>query len=84
MCIRDSRLLPEKALPWVPWGAVLLGTAGALALFPALGTAELWNRRLVPAGNLILGLLLPALLWAGKTLLTGRKRNGISCREKAA
>ena len=79
-----ARLLPERALPWVPWGAVLLGTAGALALFPALGTAELWNRRLVPAGNLILGLLLPALLWAGKTLLTGRKRNGISCREKAA
>ena len=79
-----GRLLPEKALPWVPWGAVLLGAAGALTLFPALGTAEAWSRRLVPAGNLILGLLLPALLWTGKKLLAGRGKNGISCREKAA
>lgn len=79
-----AQLLPEKALAWVPWGAVLLGTAGALTLFPALGTAEMWNRRLVPMGNLILGFLLPALLWAGGKVLTGGKKNGISCRKKTA
>ena len=79
-----AQLLPEKALPWAPWGAVLLGTAGALILFPALGTAEMWNRRLVPMGNLILGFLLPALLWTGGKVLTGRKGNGISCRKRTA
>lgn len=77
-----AQLLPGKALPWVPWGVVLLGAAGALTLFPALGTVEVWNCRLVPAGNLILGLLLPALLWTGGKLLAGGKKNGISCREK--
>lgn len=74
-----ARLLPERSLGWVPWAAVLLGTAGALTLFPDLGTAELWNRRLVPLGNLILGFLLPALLWAGKQLLGGKRKDGISC-----
>lgn len=79
-----ARLLPEKALPWTPWGAVLLGTAGALTLFPTLGTAEMWNRRLVPIGNLILGFLLPALLWVWGKVLTGGKKDGISCRKKTA
>lgn len=82
--IMAAQLLPERALPWTPWWAVLLGTAGALTLFPALGTAEMWNRRLVPAGNLILGFLLPALLWTGKKLLTGKRTGGISCRGKPA
>ena len=58
-----DRLLPERARPWVPWGTVLLGAAGAAALFPALGTAEAWNRRVVPVGNLFLGLLVPAVLF---------------------
>lgn len=71
-----ARLLPGKNLPWVPWGSVLLAAAGALTLFPALGTAETWNRRLVPMGNLALGLLLPALLRAGQ--------KGTSCRKKSA
>lgn len=71
-----ARLLPGKNLPWVPWGSVLLAAAGALTLFPALGTAETWNRRLVPMGNLALGLLLPALLRVGQ--------KGTSCREKSA
>ena len=74
-----SELLPEQNLKWVPWAAVLLGTMGALTLFPALGTAEAWNRRLVPMGNLVLGVFLPALLWAGKKLLGGRGKDGISC-----
>lgn len=68
-----ARLLPGKNLPWVPWGSVLLAAAGALTLFPALGTAETWNRCLVPMGNLALGLLLPALLRAGQ--------KGTSCRK---
>ena len=61
-----AELLPEKALPWVPWAAVPLGTAGAFILFPALGTAEDWNRRMVPMGNLVLGFLLPLLLCAAE------------------
>ena len=77
-----AQLLPEKALPWTPWAAVLLGTAGALALFPALGLAEEWNRRQIPAGNLILGFLLPALLWLGRKLFPGKGKDGTSCREK--
>ncbi len=77
-----AELLPARSLPWVPWAAVLLGTAGALTLFPALGTAEEWNRRLVPAGNLILGFLLPALLWALGKLLGDKEKRGISCGEE--
>ena len=77
-----AQLLPEKALPWTPWAAVLLGTAGALALFPALGLAEEWNRRQIPAGNLILGFLLPALLWLGRKLFPAKGKDGTSCREK--
>lgn len=79
-----AQLLPEKVLPWVPWGAVLLAAAGALAFFPALGTAEEWNRSLVPMGNLILGFLLPALLWLGKKLFPGAGKHGTSCGKKAS
>ena len=78
-----AQLLPEKALPWTPWAAVLLGTAGALTLFPALGLAEEWNRRQIPAGNLILGFLLPALLWLGRKFFPGKGKDGISCRRKS-
>lgn len=74
-----AELLPEKNLGWIPWAAVLLGAAGALALFPDPGTAELWNRRLAPLGNLILGFLLPTLLWMVGKVLTSGKKNGISC-----
>lgn len=79
-----AELLPPKALPWIPWAAVVLGTAGALVLFPAAGTAELWNRRLVPAGNLALGFLLPALLWMGERLFRRRRKTGISCVRRPA
>ena len=75
--------LLKKEAGWVPWSAVLLGAAGALTLFPALGTAEAWNRRLVPVGNLALGLLLPALLCLGKKLLSGAGKRGTSCGERA-
>ena len=27
-----DQLLPEKPRPWVPWGAVIIGTAGAFLL----------------------------------------------------
>ena len=79
-----AELLPPKALPWISWTAVVLGTAGALVLFPAAGTAELWNRRLVPAGNLALGVLLPALLWVGERLFRRKEKNSISCMRKPA
>ncbi len=58
-----GQILPERAWPWVPWGAVLLAAAGAAGLFPALGTAEVWNRHVVPMGNLILGFLEPLTLF---------------------
>ena len=64
-----AELVPEQAAKWVPWGAALLATAGALLLFSAPGAAETWNRKVVPAVNLLLGFLLPALLWLFKTLL---------------
>lgn len=73
-------LLPEKGLKWIPWAAVLLGTAGALLLFPALGTGEEWNRRLVPIGNLCLGLLLPALLWTLRKFFPQKGKHGTSGR----
>lgn len=75
-----AETFPKKAAPWISWGTVLLGTIGAAALFPAFGTAEDWNRRLVPMGNLILGLLLPALLWLIERVCRGKGKNSISCR----
>ena len=52
-----------------------MAAAGALALFPALGTAEEWNRRIVPAVNLALALLLARLTGhftaAGSNLVLG-------------
>lgn len=66
-----EELFPRRAGKWIPWAAVFLGTALALAVFPALGTAEEWNNKLVPAGNLILGLALPAALRAVRWLRGG-------------
>ena len=79
-----AELLRSQARSWVPWGAALLAAAGALVLFPAPGAAEEWNRRIVPAINLLLGFLLPALLWLVKTLVQRGLRGGISCREGPA
>ena len=76
-----AELLPPKTLLWVPWGAVVLAAVGALALVSA-GAAEEWNRRLVPAMNLALGLLLPALLWAAERIFRKEEKNGISCGKK--
>ena len=63
-----AELLPEQARRWVPWGGTLLAAAGAMILVPAPEAAEEWNRQVVPAVNLLLGFLLPALLWLFKTL----------------
>lgn len=64
-----GELLPEQSCKWIPWGTVLLAAAGALILLPAPGAAEAYNRQLVPAVNLLLGFLLPALLRLFKTLI---------------
>ncbi len=74
-----AELLPEKALKWVPWGAVALGTAGSLLLFPALGRPEVWNRWMVPTGNLVLGGVVPVMLWLLGSLLGESGKGGISC-----
>lgn len=68
--------LPETVLRWTPWGLVLIGTVGAIFLFPTIGTAKEWNSWLVPMGNLILGAILPALLWLMGCVV---KRGGTSC-----
>lgn len=77
-----EEILPTGALPWVPWGTVLIGMVGALALFPDFGIAEELNRRLVPWGNLLLGALLPALLWLAERFFRKKKKEGISCAKE--
>lgn len=57
---------------WVPWGSVCLAATGALLLFPRLGTAREWGQYVVPLGNLVLGLAVPAALWLGG-LMRGKK-----------
>lgn len=55
-----EQLFPQRVQGAIPWAAVLAAAAGALAL-PELGAARSWS--FVPVGNLILGILLPGLLW---------------------
>ena len=55
-----EHLFPQRVQGAIPWAAVLAAAAGALAL-PELGAARSWS--FVPVGNLILGILLPGLLW---------------------
>lgn len=74
-----GEVLPEGAARWTPWCATIIGTAGAFLLGPE--TAEVWNAVLVPAGNLLLGLGVPVLLWLIGGILG---RNRISCRKKAS
>ena len=74
-----AELISPKRLGWVPWVAVLLSATGAVLLFPTLGAGEEWNRRLVPMGNLILGLVLPAALLLIKKLIQSKERYGTSC-----
>lgn len=76
-----AQLLPGKGPEWARWGAVPLAAVGAALLFPGAGIAEEWNRHLVPAGNLVLGICLPALLLAAEGLFRGKGKNGISCRK---
>lgn len=78
-----AELISPKRLGWVPWAAVLLSAAGAVFLFPTLGTGEEWNHRLVPMGNLILGLILPAALLLIKKFVQSKERYGISCGENS-
>lgn len=75
-----AELLPRKDLSWLPWGVTALAILAALFLFPDAMTVENWNRRLVPAGNLILGFLLPGILWAVERILRRRPKYGISGR----
>lgn len=77
-----AEVLPQKALPWVPWGVVLLAAGGALFLFPKLGTAEELNVRLVPMGNVLLGFMLPLLLWLAERCIRQIKRKGTFCRKR--
>lgn len=52
-----------KKQRWLPWGSVCLAAAGALLAFPRFGTARDWSWYVVPLGNLVLGLAVPAVLW---------------------
>ena len=79
-----AELLRSQARRWVPWAAVLLAAAGALVLFPTPAAAAEWNRRMVPAVNLLLGFLLPAVLWLFKTLAWKGSKQGIFCGQDPA
>lgn len=76
-------VFPQRAQKFVPWLAVAGGAAAALGAFPAWGTAELWSRELVPAGNLILGLGVPLLLKGGAALWRRGRDKGISCARES-
>ena len=70
---------PKKILRWVPWLAVAAGVGLAWALFSSVGTAERWSREVVPAGNLLLGLGVPAILLAWKIVRGRDRERGTSC-----
>ena len=55
-------LLPGKKLEWLPLGSVALAAAGGLTLLSGKGAGELLGKEIIPAGNLILGLGVPAVL----------------------
>lgn len=74
-----AEILPERAVPWLPWAAVVLAAAGALLLLRNPGDMQMWNQRLVPMGNLCLGVAVPAAL----KLLKNVREKVISCRRKA-
>lgn len=75
MAVEISPKIQEKP---VAAGAALVGAAAALAAF-SRGEAEYWSRILVPAGNLILALGLPALLFIWRALWRRSRTGGISC-----
>ena len=64
--------------------AVLLALALflALAAFSGDGTAAIWSWNIVPVGNLLLGLPVPALLNGLCLLCEKRRDGGISCGKK--
>ena len=67
---------------WAAAGCALLGVVLAVTLF-AQGRGGLWNREIVPWGNLILGLLLPAAICCiYKGGGNGRYSGGKRCGEK--
>lgn len=69
----------EKAPPKaVSAAAALVGTVLALAFFSG-GRAARWNREIVPAVNLAMGLGLPLLLWLWLRLCGKGRRGGTSC-----
>lgn len=87
-------LAPGKKLAWLPWASVLAAAAGALIMPLMSGFAEVLGRKIVPMGNLILGLAVPALLWllskAGRSSTfsvsegrkSGRYRGEMGAKEK--
>ena len=64
-------------------GCALVGAAAGLAAF-SRGEAEWWSREIVPAGNLILGLGVPLILFCLYVIWQKRQRRGTSCGEKPA
>ena len=78
------RTMIEELVPvrskWAVTGCALLAVILAVTLF-AQGRGTLWNRKIVPWGNLILGLLLPAAICCiykggGNGRYSGGKRCG--------
>lgn len=68
----------ERRLAAAALGAAVLL---ALAVFPD-DAAGRWSRELVPVMNLVLGVLLPTVLWLLEGITGRGKKQGISCGEK--
>ncbi len=76
-----KELLPSKALKWLPLAAVCLAAAGGLTLLSNRGAGDLLGEKLIPVGNLILGLALPGMLYLIKRGKSLGKAEGISWGE---
>lgn len=68
--------LPQRVRNWTAEISVLLAGAGGLVLLSGNGVGAWLGERVIPAGNLVLGFVLPGVL------CLFYRRAGISCEEK--
>ena len=76
-----EELLPGKRLGWLPLASVSLAGAGGLTLLSGQGMGELLGEQIIPAGNLVLGLAVPALLCLLRAVGEKCGKGSISCDE---
>lgn len=71
-------LLPKGKESWVAGGTFLLALGLAFALFTGRSASE-WNRTWVPAGNLLLGILLPIIMVVWNVFCGKWRKRSTSC-----